>query len=101
MKAPEVLLAAILVLAVSAGGILVLEGLDRPSANAAPAREYQELVGGLGFGPALDLSRCVYGFDPRLCAECEEELGPIAGGAVFCPRHAGSVLYYPPLPTSP
>jgi hypothetical protein len=58
---------------------------------------FQRLVGGLGFGPATDLAGCAFGFDPRLDGSCSEECGPIPGGACFCPRHAGSLLVYPPL----
>jgi hypothetical protein len=61
------------------------------------AAEFQRLVGGLGFGPAADLSGCPFGFDPRLEGACARDDGPVPGGSCFCPRHAGSVLYYPPL----
>jgi hypothetical protein len=61
------------------------------------AEEFQRLVGGLGFGPAVDLARCAFTFDPRLCPDCPMQHGPIAGGAHFCPQHACSILYFPPL----
>ena len=46
-------------------------------------RSFQELVGGLGFGPALDLSRCEFSFDPRLCPGCPADLGPVPAGRCF------------------
>ena len=54
-------------------------------------------MGGLGFGPALDLSGCAFSFDPRLDGCFAEERGPIPCGGAFCPRHACSVFFYPPL----
>jgi hypothetical protein len=98
-QAPLVLLAAILTLTVAAGVIVLVESGDR--GGAARAKEYQELVGGLGFGPAVDLSRCANSFDPRLCHHCPADFGPIPGGTPFCPQHACSVLYYPALGAAP
>jgi hypothetical protein len=66
--------------------------LSRP-----PAEEFQCLVGGLGLGPAVDLSRCGFSFDPRLCPDCPLNHEPVPGGIYFCPQHACSILYYPPL----
>jgi hypothetical protein len=97
-QAPLVLLAAILTLTVAAGVIVLVESGDR---GTAAAREYQELVGGLGFGPAVDLSRCANSFDPRMCRHCPADFGPIPGGSPFCPQHACSVLYYPALGAAP
>jgi hypothetical protein len=99
-KAPLAVLAAIVLLTVAAGVLLLLEGRGR-DAGAERAREYQQLVGGLGFGPALDLSRCANSFDPRLCPCCPAELGPIPAGRCFCPQHACSILAYPALDAAP
>jgi hypothetical protein len=86
----------ILFLVGAAGGVLVSE--HRAQARREEHEEaFQRLVGGLGFGPAVDLSGCAFGFDPRLAGSCAEEGGPIPAGACFCPRHAGSIFYYPPL----
>jgi hypothetical protein len=82
----------LLLLVVASAAVLVAE--DR---SLAHTEEFQRLVGGLGFGPALDLSGCAFGFDPRLDGGCAEECGPVPGGASFCPHHAGSVFSYPPL----
>jgi hypothetical protein len=82
----------LVLLTVVAGAVLVTG-----HRAAAHSEEFQRLVGGVGFGPALDLSGCAFGLDPRLDRECQEECGPVPGGACFCPRHAGSVFSYPPL----
>jgi hypothetical protein len=57
--------------------------------------EFQKLVGGLGFGPALNITPCAASFDPRVQSICTAHLGPIAGGVVLCPHHACSLFYYP------
>jgi hypothetical protein len=90
------LLLVLLLLVAASGAVLGYEGLVQRYRQGR-AEEFQHLVGGLGFGPALDLSGCAFGFDPRLDGSCSEECGPIPGGACFCPRHASSVLFYAPL----
>ena len=85
----------LLLLAVAAGAVLVTEGRAQRRREER-SEQFQHLAGGLGFGPALDLSGCAFGLDPRLDGSCAEDRGPIPGGACFCPRHAGSVLYYAP-----
>src|SRR5262245_23095823 len=95
-KAPFVVLAAIMILAMGAVIVLVVESQGHAAAKHH-TREFQEVVGGLGFGPALDLSRCPLSFDPRLCPRCTADLGPIPGGGFFCIHHACSILYYPAL----
>jgi len=95
-RAPSVLFAAILLLAATASLLLLLDA--RPSAERdRRAQEFQRLVGGVGFGPVVDLERCEFGFDPRLCPACSGDSGPIPGGMFFCPFHACSILDYPPL----
>src|SRR5262245_4682731 len=91
------LLTALLLLGCAAGAVLV--GEDRAHRRrAAGAEPFQRLAGGLGFGPALDLSGCAFGLDPRLDGGCAEGYGPVPGGDCFCPRHAGSLFEYAPLP---
>jgi hypothetical protein len=90
----DVLLAAtLLAVTTAAAGVLVSEGVGRKD---RPAAEFQHLVGGLGSGPALDLARCPFAFDPRLAGVCQEQCGPVPGGGVFCPYHAGAVFFCPP-----
>src|SRR5262249_60921939 len=78
--------------------VLVLEGRVRDQRRRT-AEEFQRLTGGVGFGPALDLSNCAFGFDPRLDGSCAEDYGPVPGGTCFCPRHAGSLFFYRSLAT--
>src|SRR5262245_29408356 len=92
-RTPALLLTAILTLAVLAGLALALG--DGRSAEERRAAEFHRLVGGLGFGPALDLASCEFGFDPRLCPSCSQDVGPIPGGLPFCPYHACSAFAYP------
>jgi hypothetical protein len=91
--APRAALAGILALVAGAAAILIAEGATN-SMHAVHAQEFQQLVGGLGFGPAVDLSRCPNSFDPRLGGHCPEEVGPIPGGGCYCPHHACSIFYY-------
>jgi hypothetical protein len=95
-RAPTILFSLIAALAAAAGLVLVLGTCPNPRQEAR-SREFQQLVGGLGCGPSVELSRCAFSFDPRLCPECPQNHGPIAGGAFFCPHHACSILYCPPL----
>jgi hypothetical protein len=85
--------AALFVLTAAAAAVLVSEAVGR---RERPAAEFQHLVGGLGCGPALDLARCPFAFDPRLAGVCQGEGGPVPGGACFCPYHAGAVFFSPP-----
>ena len=93
----QILFVVLLLLIVACAAILLIESRGRPERQAR-SEAFQHLVGGVGFGPAVDLSGCAFGFDPRLDGDCAQERGPIPGGGAFCPRHAGSVFYYPPLP---
>src|SRR4051794_18411272 len=95
-QAVHVLLALTLALPAGAAAVLVAD-LPARQEREARAREFQSLVGGLGFGPAADLSRCAFSFDPRLCPGCPQERGPIPGGGYFCPYHGCSILSSPPL----
>jgi hypothetical protein len=96
-SAPLAVLACILALAV---GAMVILALESRNPGAVRAGEFQQLVGGLGFGPAVDLSHCPNSFDPRLCHRCPEDLGPVPGGGCFCPQHASSLFDYPELDSS-
>jgi hypothetical protein len=91
-----ILFFALLLLAGASAGVLLGEGWAQRHRQER-AQAFQRLVGGLGFGPALDLSDCAFGFDPRLDGSCAADYGPVPGGNCFCPRQAGSVFSYPPL----
>jgi hypothetical protein len=79
--------------------VLVMEANFQRSREAHVV-DFQRLLGGLGFGPALDLSGCPFGFDPRLDGNCAQDYAPLPGGTCFCPRHAGSIFSYPSPPHS-
>lgn len=93
---PILLLSLLSILAVAAGTTLVIDAAAQRR-HAERAEEFQSLVGGLGLGPALDLSRDPFRFDPRLADECADEVGALPGGGRYGPDHAGSVFHYPPL----
>jgi hypothetical protein len=90
------LLFVLAALVAAALAVLAVEALPQAPKNVQAA-EFQRLVGGLGFGPALDMSQCPFCFDPRLAVACQHEFSPIPGGYYFCPQHACSLLHYPPL----
>ena len=92
-----ILLIAILVLAMAALAVL-LGDLQSQARQDARFADVQRLLHGLGLGPATDLSRCSFSFDPRLGFSCPEDHGPVPCGSWFCPHHACSVFYYPGLP---
>jgi hypothetical protein len=91
-----ILLVLTLVLALGAGFVLAVEAITE-ARRAARSEEFQRLVGGLGFGPAVEMGQCAFSFDPRLGCGCPFDHEPIPGGAHFCPQHGCSILYYPPL----
>ena len=82
---------------VVAGAACTLIAADRAAPVHRHAEDLQRLVGGLGCGPAVDLSRCAFSFDPRLCADCSLNYAPVPGSCFFCPQHACSILYCRPL----
>jgi hypothetical protein len=98
-KLPPLVWIVVAFFTVMAAGILALGDCRHEGRTASG--EYQRLVGGLGVGPALDLSRCPNSFDPRVCPRCTEDLGPLAGSGHFCPQHACSIFYYPALDGDP
>lgn len=84
--APALLLAAAVVLPAAVAALL-----SRP---ARPADDgFQRLVGGLGLGPRIDLSRCAAEFDPRIEPLCSHRFDPLPCASLFCPAHA-----HPPRP---
>lgn len=77
---------------VAAAGAIVVTESQRDAPAAIRSREFQQLVGGLGFGPAVDLSRCTLAFDPRLSPMCESQFEPIPGGGWNCPHHVLAIF---------
>jgi hypothetical protein len=92
---PRVLLVAVTALALTAMALVVREAVAARESEGA--RQFQRLVGGLGFGPAVDLSRSSNSFDPRLSPGCSIAEGPIPGGGWVAQRRGFSVFWYPPL----
>jgi hypothetical protein len=94
------LITVLMVVFFGAAGVLVTGDSLAPAAGNGHAEELQQLVGGLGCGPAVDLSRCAFSFDPRLCPDCSLQHAPIPGGVYFCSQHGCSILYCrPPMMT--
>jgi hypothetical protein len=91
-----VLLVVGLALVAGAAAVVVADNVF-PGDGAHRVEELQRLVRGLGFGPAADLTRCAFRFDPRLCSGCPEDLEPLPGGSRFCPCQGCSIFYYRPL----
>jgi hypothetical protein len=96
-----VVLTTVLALATAAGAV-VLDGGRRGGHEAERAREFQQLVGGLGFGPAVDLSGNAFRFDPRLSPRRPADLDPLpGGGASPGAQDPCCILYYPSPDPSP
>jgi hypothetical protein len=90
-RTPLSLLLIILMLVIGAGFVLAVDGGGHSSGRA---QEYQQLVGGLGFGPALDLSTCANSFDPRVSNQRPAPLGPFPDGSAFCPQNGFAIFFY-------
>lgn len=75
-------------LAISLCAVTILAGGFLPETSRDHRRqEFQSLVLGLGFGASVDLSECVYSFDPRMAEGCSQMEGPIPGAFFLCSRH--------------
>lgn len=86
MSRPNLILALVVILTAAAGLVLTAGGGPSPLEDER-AREFHRLVGGLGYGPAVEFEPCAAGFDPRLCPVCSQDVGPVPGGVFFCPHH--------------
>jgi hypothetical protein len=93
-KGPMLLFLGFVCLILAAGVVLARSSI-RPAEETKRGQEFQHLLGGLGFGPARDLRRCAFAFDPRLSSSCSQDWEPIPCGTDFCPYHACSILDYP------
>jgi hypothetical protein len=87
------LFAALVLSVISAAAILTVED-QRENSRVARAEDFQRLLGGVGFGPAVDLSDGAFSFDPRLDPSDGHDYGPIPGGNCFATRCADSIFYY-------
>lgn len=86
----------LVILTLAAAGVVAIGALPNRDRQIRK-QEFQHLLGGLGSGPSVDLSRCPFSFDARLACGCHADQGPIAGGVFFCPEHGCSILYCSPV----
>jgi hypothetical protein len=93
------ILAAIAGLFLAAANVVILDSATQ-ARRMKYSEDFQRLVGGLGFGPALELASCPARFDPRLDPGGADGDDFLLGLARDCPQHGGSIFYYPPLEPS-
>ena len=87
------LMSFIVLLLLAAVGIVTAESWQAVRRRSGAAVEFQELVGGLGFGGELDLSRCAHAMDPRIQSTCTAHLGPLLSGELCCVCHSFSSFF--------
>ena len=78
----RVLLLATLALPIAATAVVLA-----PAHSGADGIAFEQVVGGIGLGPATDPARCRPMFDPRIDAACSWRYAPLPGGDFFCPCH--------------
>ena len=93
--APRLILVAIITLTLLAATVLVRDAVATP--RLEKSEDFQSLVRGLGFGPALDLSQGTHRFDPRLYGELTDVDAPLPGGARLDARDPFSIFPSAPL----
>jgi hypothetical protein len=89
-----VLTSLVLMVACAAGAILISESRQNVQGQVH-AEEFQHLVGGLGFGSALDLSGGAFTFDPRLDDSWPQLNSPFPSSSYVGSDRAFSIFYYP------
>jgi hypothetical protein len=94
--APNLILAAIAAMSLLAITVWIFDAMAAQR-HEVISEEYQGLVGGLGFGPVLDLSNGVDSFDPRLSGVTQN----IPEGMRSGPDNPLSIFRYPRLKQSP
>ena len=72
---------------VAATGVLGVES-QRARRLADGERNFQQIVGGLGFGSERSLESCSDAFDPRLGRSCPECTRRSLLGRAVCPAHS-------------
>jgi hypothetical protein len=82
-------------LVAASGAILITEA--RLQARPTCAEDFQRLLGGVGFGPNLDLSESAGNFDPRLNGDFAGPGALIPGGGYFSDQRGLSIFSYPRL----
>jgi hypothetical protein len=74
-----------------AAGCAVTFAMGSGSRSTTRGEEFQDLVGGLGGGPATDLSVCEFRFDPRLDFDCSLDVGVAPAAKSFCACHGCTI----------
>lgn len=82
---PSIRLLIVVAILVIAAGTAVGRCCRPASARPVASAGFQQLVGGLGFGPTVELSTCPVQFDPRLETTCNAHTGAIPAGGLLCP----------------
>jgi hypothetical protein len=85
-RAPDAVLLGTLVLVVGAAAAVV--GSAPGDEQSLSAGELRGLLGGVGLGRAVDMSRCASAFDGRLFGRCDLRYSPLPGVDALCPDHS-------------
>jgi hypothetical protein len=94
--APRLILVAITALTMLAATVLVRDAVAT-HLREEMSEDFQSLVHGLGFGPALDLSQGTHRYDPRLYGELTDVDAPLPGGERYDARDPFSIFPSAPL----
>jgi hypothetical protein len=87
-------LVLLFVMVCCAGTMLVWDA-HIEAAHQGASRDFQLLVGGLGFGPTAKLNECPFAYDPRLGCSCANDFTSLPGAASFSPHQAQADLVPP------
>ena len=94
LSADNLILCLITALTAAASIVVAVQsfGVDR---RGAVGREFQSVLGGLGLGCQIDLSRCSWQFDPRVAGDEDTGLDSIACLSELSPWHSVSLFPAP------
>jgi hypothetical protein len=95
-SAPNLVLAAIAALSLFAITVWIHDAVAAQR-HEKMSEDFQSLVGGLGFGPALDLSNGTHSFDPRLDGEGADVDENLPGATRSGADNPLSIFRYPRL----
>jgi hypothetical protein len=86
-------------LVIATAGVLARDAVRASGNDRRCAEQFQRMAGGLGLGATVCPRWCFVNFDPRIehCI-CAEQ--PLPGGYCYCPEHAGTVSFFPALPSN-
>ena len=97
--APRLILLALIIMTLLSATVLLCDATAAQH-HERMSKEFQTLVGGLGYGPALGLSQRAYRFDPRLCGDSMDTDGPLPRSVAFGARDPFSIFPSAPLSRS-